>query len=421
MDFIKSKNIFLLTRDTLKLLDKRLMKHGSRVAYILYKMLETKGGYEKFEMAEYAMLATLHDIGAYRTDNLAVPLAFETRNTLPHSIYGYLFLKHLSPFEDRAKILLNHHLSFMELAEKGDVQYMTVTTYLSLAECVDVYREALGDRFQVSSFRPFEGKRFSKESLDILDKAIKQEKIFEKIESEEYEQELSSLVDTLMFTNEEKKQYMETIMYCLDFRSQMKVMDTAVCISICSQLAELMGLDQKTQEMLYYGALIHDIGMLSIPKEIIESNRRLSDDEMQMMREHVPIVREILESRLDSEVTEIAARHHERCNGTGYPDGLDGNQMNTPQKILQLADAVTGMINDRPHRAGMPFDTVREILMKESGDRNFDPEVLRVFFDNFDQILDVAKQQGRDSLNANSLVEARYAKLEHALEKMKKK
>ncbi len=421
MDFIKSKNIFLLTRDTLKLLDKRLMKHGSRVAYILYKMLETKGGYEKFEMAEYAMLATLHDIGAYRTDNLSMPLAFETRNTLPHSIYGYLFLKYLSPFEDRAKILLNHHLSFMELAEKGETQYLTVTTYLSLAECVDVYREALGDRFRVSSFRPFEGKRFSKESLDILDRTIAQQKIFEKIESEEYEQELSHLVDTLMFTNEEKKRYMETIMYCLDFRSHMKVQDTAVCISICSQLAELMGLDQKTQEMLYYGALIHDIGMLSIPKEVIESNRRLTDEEMEMMREHIPIIRDILESRLDPVVTEIAARHHERCNGKGYPEGLDGNQMNTPQKILQLADAVTGMINDRPHRAGMPANTVREILMKESGDRNFDPEVLRVFFDNFDQILDVAKQQGKDSLNPNSLVEARYAKLEQALKKMKKK
>ena len=55
MDFISSKNIFLLTRDTLKLIDKRLMKHGSRTGYILYKMLKQRGGYEKFEMAELVM------------------------------------------------------------------------------------------------------------------------------------------------------------------------------------------------------------------------------------------------------------------------------------------------------------------------------------------------------------------------------
>ena len=71
MDFISSKNIFLLTRDTLKLIDKRLMKHGSRTGYIFYKMLQQRGGYEKFEMAELVMLATLHDIGAYKTDDIS--------------------------------------------------------------------------------------------------------------------------------------------------------------------------------------------------------------------------------------------------------------------------------------------------------------------------------------------------------------
>ena len=205
MDFIKSKNIFLLTRDTLKLMDKRLMKHGSRVAYILYKMMQTSGGYEDFEMAEFCMLATLHDIGAYPTADLSMPLSFETRHTLPHSIYGYLFLKHLSPFRERAKILLNHHVTFMELAEKGEREYIEVTNFLSLAECVDVYREALGERFQVTSFRPFEGKRFSKQALDVLDKAMVREPILEKLDSEEHEQELSKLMDNLMFTNEEKK------------------------------------------------------------------------------------------------------------------------------------------------------------------------------------------------------------------------
>ncbi|MCR5417316.1 MAG: HD domain-containing protein [Lachnospiraceae bacterium] len=421
MDFIHSKNIFLLTRDTLKLMDSRPMKHGSRVAYLLYKMLQTQGGYEDFEMAEFCMLATLHDIGAYPIADLSKPLTFETRTTLPHSIYGYLFLKYLSPFADRAKILLNHHVTFMELAERGEKEYAEVTNFLSLAECVDVYRESLGERFNVQSFRPFEGKRFSKQALDVLDKAMVREPILEKLDSEEHEQELSKLMDNLMFTNEEKKSLMETIMYCLDFRSYMKVQDTAVCISICSQLADLLHLDGRTQEVLYYGALVHDIGMLGIPKEIIESSRKLTDEEMELMRGHVELEQKILENRLDPVSTQIALRHHERCNGSGYPLGLTGGEMNTPQKILQLADAVTGMINDRPHRPGMPPEKVRQILEKEQAEKAYDPEVIKAFFSQFDLILLQAMTQGKESLRTNASVISRYQKLEKMMQEQKKK
>ena len=69
MEYIHSKDIFLLMRDTFKLMSRRAMDHGSRVAYYLYKMLECKGGYEKFELADFVFMASLHDIGAYKTDN----------------------------------------------------------------------------------------------------------------------------------------------------------------------------------------------------------------------------------------------------------------------------------------------------------------------------------------------------------------
>ena len=115
MDFISSKNIFLLTRDTLKLIDKRLMKHGSRTGYILYKILQLRGGYEKYEMAELVMLATLHDIGAYKTENMNDMLRFESKDYMPHSIYGFLFMKCLSPMEEKSKIILYHHIDYSQV------------------------------------------------------------------------------------------------------------------------------------------------------------------------------------------------------------------------------------------------------------------------------------------------------------------
>ncbi len=421
MDIIRSKEIFLLTRETLKLLDSRLMKHGSRVAYILYKMLMVRGRYAEFEMAEYAMLATLHDIGAYTTSDLSKPLSFETRDTFPHSIYGYLFMKHLSPFEDRARILLNHHISFMELAEMGEKDYIDITTYLALAECVDIYRETLGDSFKLHSFRAFEGKKFSKEALDVMDEAEDRYYVFDRLNADDHDWELSDLMDNIMFTNEEKKRYLEMIMFCLGFRSPMKVRDTATCISLCTQLAEVMNLDSHTQEQLYYGALLHDIGMLAIPKDVIESDRKLTDEEFELMRSHVTVIGKMLESRIDKGTLDIALRHHERFNGSGYPGGLKGSQMSVAERILQIADTVTGMINDRPYRPGMPNEKVRELLTADMADRMYDPEIMKAFFARFDEILSVARKQGKDSLLPNIRVDAKYEKLKKAMELMHKK
>ena len=68
MEYIKSKDIYLLMRDILKLINPTLMEHGSRVAYIVYKMLQEENRYEEFELADIVMVATMHDIGAYKTE-----------------------------------------------------------------------------------------------------------------------------------------------------------------------------------------------------------------------------------------------------------------------------------------------------------------------------------------------------------------
>ncbi len=111
MEYISSKNIVLLICDTLKLLNRTLIEHGERTAYIVYKMLEAEGSYELFEIADYAFLAMIHDMGAYKTEKMEDLILFETKNYMPHSIYGYLFLKYLSPLEKEPKILLYHHIN----------------------------------------------------------------------------------------------------------------------------------------------------------------------------------------------------------------------------------------------------------------------------------------------------------------------
>ena len=76
-EYINSRNLTYLITDSFKLIDRRLMDHGLKTAYIFCRMLELTGKYEKFEIADFAILGMLHDIGAYKTDNLNDMLKFE--------------------------------------------------------------------------------------------------------------------------------------------------------------------------------------------------------------------------------------------------------------------------------------------------------------------------------------------------------
>lgn len=407
MDFISSKNIFLLTRDTLKLIDKRLMKHGSRTGYILYKMLQCEDKYEQFELADFVMLATLHDIGAYKTEDISDMLRFEARDYMPHSIYGYLFMKYLSPMKELSKVLLYHHSDYYQIKDIP-YQYRDIACYLNLAEKIDIYYNALGSRFDFGMFSKYAGTKYSEEAVKLFSQAQLKYDILSELKKESYEQELDELMDYIMFTNEDKKSFMEMLMYCLGFRSEYKVIDSVTTTCICELLAERMGLEEDKKVKLYYGALLHDIGMLPIPKDMIEAKRALTENELLQMQKHVKIAEKILSNRMNQEVVEIACRHHERLNGSGYPRGLKDAQMTESDKILQVADTITGLVNKRAYKESANKEQVLEILQKEVDNKHFDMRIVDLMILNYDEIMKEVAERSSQILTMHSKLQVQF-------------
>ena len=249
MEYIKSKDLSLLIRDTFKLIDRKLMDHGSKTAYLFCKMLEQTGKYEMYEIADFSILATLHDIGAYKTDDLNNVLQFEHKTYMPHSVYGYLFLKYLSPLEEQSKMLLYHHIDYSKI-ESLQYAFKDEMGYLNLAEKVILYKDALGDQFDVTMFDKYEGRKFSKEALDLYHRVVEDCDLFEKLRTEEYQQELDELLDYVLFSDEEKNKYLAMLMYCTGFRSESFVVDTVTTICICNEIGRHMGCTPDELELL---------------------------------------------------------------------------------------------------------------------------------------------------------------------------
>ena len=397
IEYITSKNLFYLICDTLKLMDESLIKHGTRVSYIMSKMLECKGGYEKFEIADFMLLGVLHDIGAYKTDNVRKQLTYEAKNPMPHSIYGYLFLKYLSPLEEQSKMILYHHVDTDKLQDV-DYQYKLETEILKVAEIMDIWNTAFGEKFDYHMIERYIGTKFDNRACELLYQAVEQYDIFNKLTDGSYYNEFEESVEYVLLSDEEKEKYLRMLMYTTGLKKESMVADTIETIYVCKEIGRKMQLSEMDSAEIYYAALVHDIGMLVIPEDIIDAPRKLEDAEKNLIHTHVELMHKAIEGKFSQNIVDIAVAHHERFDGSGYPKGLKGSGMNTKQAILQTAETVVSMINDKPYRKAYNKEDIMEELNNGIVSGKYDGVVADTFLRYYDEIVEKAFQKAQVAL-----------------------
>jgi len=149
-------------------------------------------------------------------------------------------------------------------------------------------------------------------------------------------------------------------------------------------IAERAGDDPESLERIYYLGLLHDIGKIGIPEEIINKASKLSDAEYELILAHTTIGSEILRDiHSFPDLSDGARSHHERYDGNGYPDKLAGDAIPRSARIIAIADAYDAMTSSRSYRKGLPQAVARAEIAKGRGTQ-FDP----FFTDIFLQLID---------------------------------
>jgi HD-GYP domain-containing protein (c-di-GMP phosphodiesterase class II) len=158
--------------------------------------------------------------------------------------------------------------------------------------------------------------------------------------------------------------------------------------SMALRIGEMMGLDDTQLKDLYYASLLHDIGKVIIPNEILNKKEQLTLDEFNQIKRHPEIGFEATKDLKNlSSISRYICHHHERYDGFGYPDQLKGNDIPLLSRIITVADAYDAMISERPYRKALSKSEAIAELIKYKNSQ-FDAKIVDLFI----QLIDYKKK-----------------------------
>src|SRR5213078_4794372 len=144
------------------------------------------------------------------------------------------------------------------------------------------------------------------------------------------------------------------------------------------EVAKELAVSPGEMEALHAAALLHDIGKLAVPEHIISKPGRLTPEEFDKMKIHPTVGAEILERvRFPYPVAPIVRAHHEKWDGSGYPNGLKGEGIPIGARILAVVDCLDALASDRQYRRALPLDEAMKVVERDSG-KAFDPTIVAI-------------------------------------------
>jgi putative two-component system response regulator len=164
-------------------------------------------------------------------------------------------------------------------------------------------------------------------------------------------------------------------------------------------MAESLDLPDNYSDLIFKAAPMHDVGKIGIPDSVLLKPGKLDDKEWELMRKHPEFGADIIgenESELLKEAKIIALAHHEKWDGSGYPNGLKGEDIPLSARIVAVADVFDALTTERPYKKAWTVEDAVALIDKESGS-HFDPELVGVFHEVLPDILDIKEEYAEGS------------------------
>jgi putative nucleotidyltransferase with HDIG domain len=220
-----------------------------------------------------------------------------------------------------------------------------------------------------------ERRREAMMTLDILNDGIKAGR---EVDIVRFKEVVNNIVEDVIFG----KNILLSLIDMRSFDTQLFGHSVSVCV-LAVVLGKVLHLDRETLYTLAVGAILHDIGMVQLPQDILNKRESFTPEEMTLFKTHTEKGFEILRARGDISLVSahIAYQHHEVLDGSGYPRGLSGNKLHSLAQLVALADMYDNLVNDGPGHSHVHPNEAVEILMARAGEL-FSYDLLKAFINH---------------------------------------
>lgn len=388
------KQMVLIIHKAINSVDIRLYNHGEKVAYIMMNLLKIHGGYSDKEILDICALSVFHDIGAYKVAERDKLAQIDTVSPFNHAIYGALFIKYFSPLSDFCEIVLTHHFTYQYYKNKNMEVISKEGLLLNFAD----YIARIFTNKKVLNREDIENtnKYYLREHIDLILKADKKFNLISKLIDGSYQQELHSFFESKVLTREEVIAYSKMLAYSIDFRSEATVRHTILVEAISYEIGKLIELGEESLTQIKVASVLHDVGKIGIPVEILEKPGNLTQQEFEIMKRHSIIGYNILSDLNIDDIKNIATLHHEKIDGTGYPFGLRGDGLSIEARIVAIGDIISALFGARSYKEAFNKDKIIKILESMIKSNKIDSQIGFLFIKNYDFIMKEALRESND-------------------------
>lgn len=365
--------------------------HGKRVAYMSVCMAE-KMGVSDDALRDLAACALLHDNALTQYINEEFYSDISNIDTLKvssdditprqlgmHCIYGEKNLEKY-PFKTGVKDVILYHHEEADGSGPFEKKWTEVPLFariIHFSDMLDAFCKA--QKFDEDVFNKAvhfieknKDKRFDSEVTKMFFDAFDKDE-FSRLGDEHIEEYFWEKVpcEKSFYSFNVLKDLADLFAKIIDYKSEFTSRHSLGVARTASKISEIMGYDKVICDKMYLAGTLHDVGKIAIGNEILEKPARLTDEEFAKMKSHAGYTYMIL-SKVDGfeEIRDIAAFHHERLDGSGYPFGKMADELTTLQRIMACADIYQALTEKRPYKDGMNHDKACEIL-KDMADKNW--------------------------------------------------
>ena len=406
--YYNSSTVMKYLRKVLNEINHGYLDSGIRTGFIMKRYIE-RYKINPDRGPKLVLLCLLKDIGLFYQDDY-IP----KDNHALAAASSFLFLNYCSPLKDEAKPLFYYKAKYIADVDNEDYKYGLLMTLLNQVIMYN-YQEYTLD--EMEELLKKEKNRYDPEQVKNVIKLLrKEEDILEKLNNKTslYIYETQNYILQTKYTDEELLGFINTTNFSFEFHNHETLAHTVTVAVIARALAKKSRLPDSMCEEIYLAGLVHDIGKIRVPKEVLCFPGRLEGDMLKEMQRHVVYTKEILEGSFSYKIVEIASNHHEKLDGTGYPRALRAIDLSIGDKIIAVADIASALYCKRSYKASFPTEKIISILEGDAKAGKLDKRIVEHLVDNYDEIMAEAKEREAVVLKMYSNMKEKYEALKNS-------